>query len=139
MFEMKENKSIHPRKVDIRYPENDRKRYLNQRLVSDEWEEIRSDELSFLRVSSRIYKNANIDHIKEYDAVIIEVYDDITAFRMIDKIRSHNEKKIYLIPVFLFGLEEDKHVLVHISDGLISTLSNLEEASHRTRKILSRI
>lgn len=139
MFEMKKNRPEISRKVNISYPDSDRKRYLNQMLISDDMEEIRFDDLKFLKVSSRMYKAIDPDHFREYDAVIIEADDDISTFRLINKIRSHQEKKIYLIPVFLLGLEDEEHVLVHISDGLLTTLSNLEGASYKTRKIQSRM
>lgn len=140
MYGMKKDRPDSSRRVDIRYPDSVRKREsVNQLLLTDELEEIRYDDLRFLKILSRTYKAIDPDHFKKYNAVIIEVDDDISTFRMINKIRSHHEKMVYLIPVFLLGLDDENHVLVHISDGILTSLTNLEGASYKTKKILSRI
>jgi hypothetical protein len=106
--------------------------------ATDKRENIEFDNLNFLRV--RPESSFSADRIDDYDAVIIEYSDHHDVLQTINKIRSHNEKSIYITPVFLLneaGNMDDS--IVALTDGVIVNLTNLDSAAAVTRKIKSRM
>lgn len=99
---------------------------------------IKFDNLNFLRIRPKSRFDA--DHLADYDAAIIEYLDHHDALETINEIRSHNEKQVYITPVFL--LNEGGNIddsIVALADGVIVNLTNLDSAAAVTRKIYSRM
>ena len=98
---------------------------------------IRFDNLNFLRIDPS--KPFNTDRLEEYDAVLIQYSNRIDIQRIIGAIRSHNEKSIYLLPVFLLSMAENMDsTTVELADGVVSNSTNLDSAAAITHKIKSR-
>lgn len=105
---------------------------------SETHENIEFDDLNFLHVKPA--NSFNPDIVDRYDAVILEYSDDHNVLKAIRNIRSHNDKAVYITPVFLLnsgGNMDD--TIVEQSDGVIVNLSNLDSAAADTRKIQSRM
>jgi len=101
-------------------------------------EEISFDNLSFLRVRPSQTFNPSI--LENHDAIILEYFGRHNVLEAIKQIRSHNEKLVYITPIFLLiegGNTEDS--IVALADGVIEKLTNLDSAASVTRKIISRI
>lgn len=98
---------------------------------------IRFDNLNFLLLDPS--KPFNTDRLEGYDAVLIQYSNHIDIQRIIDAIRSHNEKAIYLIPIFLLSMAENMDsTTVELADGVVSNSTNLDSAAAITHKIKSR-
>lgn len=99
---------------------------------------IEFDNLDFLHV--RLNTSFNPDVLEKYDAVIIEYTSDHKVLETINDIHAHNDRNIYITPVFLLssaGNMDD--TIVALADGIIANLTNLDSAAAATRKILSRL
>lgn len=106
--------------------------------VTDTQEKIEFDNLNFLRM--RPAASFNPDILEDYDAIIIEYSDHHDVLETINEIRSHNEKLVYITPVFLLneaGNMDDS--IITLADGVIANLTNLDSAAAVTRKIKSRM
>lgn len=106
--------------------------------ASDTKDIIKFDNLNFLRI--RPESGFNADRLEDFDAVIIEYLDHHDVLETINEIRSHNEKQVYITPVFLLneaGNMDDS--IVALADGVIANLTNLDSAAAVTRKIYSRM
>ncbi len=106
--------------------------------TTDILKKIEFDNLDFLRL--RPTPSFNPDILGDYDAVIVEYPNRHTVLETINKIRAHNDKSIYITPVFLLntgGNMDD--TIVSLADGVISNLTNLDSAAAATRKIQSRM
>ncbi|MDR9364208.1 MAG: hypothetical protein RI575_02630 [Balneolaceae bacterium] len=101
-------------------------------------EKIEFDDLKFLRF--RPSPSFNPDILEDYDAVIMEYLDSHNVLEAIHKIRSHNEKLVYITPIFLLnegGYMKDS--IIEMVDGVIPNIMNLDYAAATTRKIISRL
>lgn len=106
--------------------------------ATDTKETVEFDDLNFLRIRPK--SGFNPDRLEEFDAVIIEYLDHHDVLEAINAIRSHNEKQVYITPVFLLnevGNMDDS--IVSLADGVIANLTNLDSAAAVTRKIYNRM
>jgi hypothetical protein len=92
------------------------------------------DDLTFVKiVPSGIIDVKKLD---DFDGIILEYTSDQHVLKMIHKIRSDNDKSIYLKPVFIYKIYGDTHPsIAKISDGEITNLSDLETIATITRNI----
>lgn len=101
-------------------------------------QKIEFDDFDFLRLKP--ISSFDPDILYDYDAVIIEYSDDHDVLEMIKRIRAHNDKDIYITPVFLLNTEGNMDdTIVSLADGVINNLTNLDSAAAITRKIWSRL
>lgn len=102
------------------------------------FETITYDQLLFAKLSSKT--SFDIKDLYEVDGVIIEYTDHQSVLKLIDTIRSHQDKAIYLLPVFLsrFHRESNKNI-ARFADGVIKDLSDLSEIGDITHQIKERI
>jgi hypothetical protein len=101
-------------------------------------EKIEFDDLKFLRL--RPSPSFNPDILEDYDAVIMEYLDSHNVLEAIHKIRSHNEKLVYITPIFLLNEGGNmKDSIIEMADGEIPNIMNLDYAAATTRKIINRL
>lgn len=101
-------------------------------------QKIEFDNLDFLQLKPT--ESFNPDILDEYDAVIIEYFDHHIVLKTINNIRAHNDKSIYITPVFLLNTAGNMDdTIVSLADGVIANLTNLDSAAAVTRKIKSRM
>lgn len=99
---------------------------------------IEFDDLKFLRF--RPSPSFNPDILEGYDAVIMVYLDSHSVMEAIHKIRSHNEKLVYITQIFLLNEAGNmKDSIVEMVDGVIPNIMNLDYAAATTRKIISRL
>lgn len=106
--------------------------------ATDTKDTIKFDNLNFLRI--RPNSEFDADCLEDFDAVIIEYLNHNNVLEIINAIRSHSEKKIYITPVFLLneaGNMDD--AIIALANGVIDNLTNLDSAASVTRKIYSRL
>lgn len=104
----------------------------------DMQEKIEFDNLSFLRLKPTVSFNPDI--LDQYDAVVIEYSDHHIVLDIIKNIHAHNEKGVYITPVFLLNIAGNlDDTVVALADGVITNLTSLDSAAAVTRKIQSRM
>lgn len=98
------------------------------------------DDLTFLKVDPIESFDMKWLENDKVDAIIIEYRKDLSVLRLINDIRSHNNKEVYLIPVFLYKIHGETNPTVsQLTDGEITNLSNLNPIADITKKIKSRL
>jgi hypothetical protein len=98
------------------------------------------DDLTFLKVDPLgIFDIQRLENEKA-DAVIIEYRKDLGVMALINEIRSHNHKEVYLMPIFLYKIHgEVNPAISQLADGEITNLTKLTPIADITKKIKKRI
>lgn len=97
------------------------------------------DDLTFLKVDPLESFDMKWLENGKVDAIIIEYRKSLSVLELINDIRSHNSKEVYLIPVFLYKIHgETNSAVSELADGEITNLSNLNPIADITNKIKSR-
>ncbi len=101
-------------------------------------EEIEYDELRFARINPLF--PVDLDRLASYDAFILDFVGEYIIYRLIRRIRTHDEKAIYLKPIFLYKIHGGPEALTsRLADGIINNLSNPESIASITRDIKQRL
>lgn len=98
------------------------------------------DDLTFLKVDPFEFFDMKWLENGKVDAVIIEYRKALSVLELINDIRSHNNKEVYLMPVFLYKIQgETNSVISQLADGEITNLSDINPLADITKKIKSRL
>lgn len=98
------------------------------------------DDLTFLKVDPLGAFDIQWLENDQTDGVIIEYRKDLSVMELINEIRSHNHKEVYLMPIFLYKMHgEENPAVSQLADGEITNISNLAPIADITRRIKKRI
>ncbi|GAA5520279.1 hypothetical protein LQ318_01020 [Aliifodinibius salicampi] len=102
-------------------------------------QELVHDDLTFLKVDPLESFDMKWLENGKVDAIIIEYRKALSVLEFINDIRSHNNKEVYLMPVFLYKIHgETDPAVSQLADGEITNLSNLNPLADIAKKIKSR-
>lgn len=98
------------------------------------------DDLTFLKVDPLESFDMKWLESGKVNGIIIEYRKDLSVLELINDIRSHNNKEVYLMPVFLYKIHgETNPAISQLADGEITNLSNLNPIADITKKIKNRL
>lgn len=98
------------------------------------------DDLTFLKVDPLESFDMKWLENGKVDAIIIEYRKDLSVLELINNIRSHNNKEVYLMPIFLYKIHgETNPVVSQLADGEVTNFSNLNPIADITKKIKNRL
>lgn len=102
------------------------------------FETLKHDDLAFVKIKANLPFSR--DELKYVDGVIIEYTDQKTVFNVLSNIRNHNDKAIYLLPVFIYKIHRanDKQI-ARLADGIVHNLSDLTAAAAKTQQIKKKL
>jgi hypothetical protein len=96
------------------------------------------DEVTFAKVEPG--DSFAIDELMKVDAIIIEYCDRYSVLELINKIRSHEDEAIYLMPIFLYKFYREFYEdIARFADGTVNNLSDLSEIAEITMRIKERL
>lgn len=83
------------------------------------------------------YELLLFDDLKQADALIIEFISFTDTFNLLKMVRTHSDRNIYLIPIFLYKAYDltDK-VARSLADGEVNDLKQLDAVMTITQKII---
>lgn len=102
--------------------------------LSDELDIRIYEGLRFLVVKD--YELVAYDDLKKADALVIEFISTQDTIGLLRMIRTHVERSIYLMPVYLSRVNEVSDMIIRsLIDGRVANLDKLEEVAERAAKI----
>lgn len=94
--------------------------------------------MTFGKVESIEY--FTIADLVNVDGIIIEYCDRYSVLELINKIRSHEDEAIYLMPIFLYKFYRESYEdIARFADGTVNNLSDLSEIAEITMRIKERL
>lgn len=106
--------------------------------MADNAVEFTYDDLQFVRVNP--LQPVDLDQLAQYDAIILDYTGEYNTYRFLRRVRIHDEKDIYLKPVFLYKIHGGADTVTSkLADGITNNLSNPDSVAAITREINKRI
>lgn len=101
-------------------------------------ERIEHKELVFAKLQP--HTPVDVKDLQAYDGLIIEYTNRQSVFDLINRIRSHEDEEVYLLPIFLskFFREPNQNV-ARLVDGTIPDTSDLAPIAAKTHQIKDRL
>ena len=80
-----------------------------------------------------------IDHLLDYDAIVIDATDLEFAKIIIKKFRTSHRSEYYLKPIFLINIKTPKDPIIeHLSDGSIFSLEQIKDIAGEIKEMIQR-
>lgn len=86
------------------------------------------------------YELVTTDELKKVDAIVIEYISEHDSLSLIRMIRTHVERKVYLLPIFIVRASEFQSPMISsLIDGRLSSLDKLDTPSSIASAIIHRM